>query len=76
MIRQGKGGMGENARIWSSWGQACFPPGAFGGTIGNGNLVGFAGRNRMGLSHLRRLKDNMGKFSPLRGSQREAMLFV
>lgn len=24
-------------------GQACFPPGAFGGTIGNGNLVGLQG---------------------------------
>lgn len=39
----GECGMGENARIWSLWRQACFPPGAFRGTIGNRNLVGLQG---------------------------------
>lgn len=55
VITRGKGGMGKNARIWSLWRQACFPPGAFGGTMGNRNLVGL-GRNGMGLSHLRGLR--------------------
>lgn len=42
----GRGGMGENARIWSLWRQASFHPGVFGGTIGNRNLVGLQGETR------------------------------
>lgn len=46
------------------------------GNIGKWKSGWIAGRNGMGLSHLRRFKDNMGKFPPLKGHKGKAMLFV